>query len=201
MQGKSSDWSRSSSQSYCLEGYLAIFVFWTMFVSSSVSRHDYGVILSLSCSNMVTEWLCLVLVTSQFLTSTKQLGKATRLSLGEASVGTEVSSHTVQPGCAGKKCPLPLGSSPDTEGLHHLDPRNVGRQPLSYYWWMVTRTFSCVILLSRIPFSKFELTNRCSHEGSECISILFQPEQITADHLFFVSGWEMPEHPEWTHDF
>ena len=74
---------------------------------------------------MVIVWPCLVPGTSKFQARTKELSEVTHLSLGEAFGGVETSSHTVQPGCAGKKCPPPLGSSPGKEGLYHLDPQNV----------------------------------------------------------------------------
>lgn len=75
---------------------------------------------------MVMGWRCLVPVTSKFQARTKELAEVTHLSLGEASGGAETSSHTVQPGCAGKKCPLPLGSSPGKEGSPPPRPTKSG---------------------------------------------------------------------------
>lgn len=109
--------------------------------------------------------------------------------MGGTSVGLVASSHSGQPGCVGKKRP-PRKVHQD-QGVHNLDPQNVARQLLSYYQGTLTRTVSCVILFSRIHFSNFGLRNKCSHEGSKCIYNLFQPEQITANHLFFVSAYKM----------
>lgn len=114
----------------------------------------------------------------------KKVCRGHHLSLGGASVGLRLPHTLISQAVQARNAHLGkfAKSIISTTLIHKMWPDN-------HYQGTLTRTFSYVMLFSRMHVSKFVLRNKYSCKGSKCISKLFPPEPITTNHL--VSGEEL----------